>query len=166
VDLDVVVRDLAPRLLRFAFALTRDRDLAEDIAQESLAALVHVWRRGRPPEVPAAFAFAVARRRAVRRLFRRRLLVPLGFVSDHADEGRNPEAQLLDRTGRLALARSLDRLSRRDRQALLMAAAGELTTREGALALAISESAFKMRVHRARLRLAVLMEGPDGTAGP
>jgi RNA polymerase sigma-70 factor, ECF subfamily len=164
VDLDIIVRDLAPRLLRFTFALTRDRDLAEDIAQESLTALIHAWRRGSPPEVPVAFAFAVARRRAARRLFRRRLLVPIGFLSDHADEGRNPEAQLLDRTGRMALVRSLDRLSRRDRQALLMAAAGELTTREGALALGISESAFKMRVHRARLRLAALMEGPNGTA--
>ncbi len=157
-DLEPVVRDLAPRVLRFALALTRDRDLSEDIAQESLAALIQRWRRAGPPESPAAFVFAIARRRAARGLFRRRLLVPIDFLSRHAGNGRDPEAQLIQTAAGQALAQSLDRLPRGDRQALLLSATGEVSTREGALALGISESAFKMRVHRARLRLT----GTDG----
>lgn len=160
-ELEPVLRDLAPRVLRFAFALTRDRDLSEDIAQESLAALIQRWRHRGPPESPAAFVFAVARRRAGRRLFRRRLLVPLDLLSRHAGNGRDPEARLIETTAGLLLVRSLDRLPRKDRQALLLAAAGEVSTREGAIALGISESAFKMRIHRARLRLTSLMEEHD-----
>jgi DNA-directed RNA polymerase specialized sigma24 family protein len=39
VDLDNVVRDLAPRLYRYALGRIGDAGLAEDVAQESLIAL-------------------------------------------------------------------------------------------------------------------------------
>ncbi len=165
-ELEPVLRDLAPRVLRFAIALTRDRDLSEDVAQESLAALIQRWRRGGPPESPAAYVFAVARRRAARRLLRRRLFVPLEFLSRRAGNGRDPEAQFIENAAGQVLAQSLDRLPGSDRQALLLAATGELSTREGALALGISESAYKMRVHRARLRLTALLEEHDDHSRP
>ena len=79
VDLETVVRQLAPGLLRYCAARTRDRGLAEEIAQEALAALVQRWRRHGAPDSPEAFAFAVARRRSMRALLRRRMWVPLEY---------------------------------------------------------------------------------------
>jgi DNA-directed RNA polymerase specialized sigma24 family protein len=43
VTLDAIVADLAPRLLRYCTARTRDAAAAEEIAQESLTALIRHW---------------------------------------------------------------------------------------------------------------------------
>ncbi len=40
VDLENILRELTPGLLRYCMARTRDRNLAEEIAQESLLALI------------------------------------------------------------------------------------------------------------------------------
>jgi len=163
VELDAVVEELAPRLLRFALGLVRDRALAEEAAQEALVALVQRWQRSGPPEVPAAFAFAVARRRASRSLWRRRLLAPLGAWRS-SDE---PATEAIA-TGRLEAAQALAELRRlplRDREALLLVAVGELTMEEAARVLRLSLSAFKMRLHRARKELRSRMENGDGRHG-
>jgi RNA polymerase sigma-70 factor (ECF subfamily) len=52
----------------------------------------------------------------------------------------------------------LKRLPGRDREALLLVAAGELALEDGARLLGISKSALKMRLHRARQRLQSLLE--------
>lgn len=90
-DLDHVLADLAPRLLRYATGRTGDPGLGEEIAQETLTALVQRWRRLGPPDSPEAFVFAIARRRAGRAVLKRRLLLPLSAVAHHADSTRNPE---------------------------------------------------------------------------
>jgi RNA polymerase sigma-70 factor (ECF subfamily) len=59
------------------------------------------------------------------------------------------------------IAAALRRLPARDREALLLAAAGELGTAEAARVVGISSSAYKMRLHRARRRLHELLERPD-----
>ena len=76
VDLDETVGALAPRVLRYAVARLGDRSLAEDVAQESLTALVRAWRNGGPPESAEGFVFAIARRRVGRVIWRRRLWLP------------------------------------------------------------------------------------------
>jgi len=48
-ELEDVVAELAPGLLRYAKARTRSTELAEDVAQEALVALVARWRRFGPP---------------------------------------------------------------------------------------------------------------------
>ena len=55
---------------------------------------------------------------------------------------------------------ALRRLSGKDREALLLAAAGELGLGDTARVLGISLSALKMRIHRARKRLQQLLEVP------
>jgi RNA polymerase sigma factor (sigma-70 family) len=161
VDLETTLRDLAPRLLRYGLARTGDHGLAEEVAQEALSALASRWRRFGPPEAPQAFAFAIARRRAFRAAARRRLLAPLQALSlaranDH-DPGPDPEQRVLQRA---ALARALGAiraLPARDREALLLVAAGSLAYEEAASLLGISVSALKMRVLRARRRLRELL---------
>ncbi len=162
-ELDAVVEDLAPRLLRFTLGLVRDRALAEEAAQEALVALVQRWQRRGPPVVPAAFAFAIARRRALRGFWRQRLLAPLGAWRATAEPTADAVA-----TGRLEAAQALAELRRlpaRDREALLLVAVGELSMEEAARVLRLSLSAFKMRLHRARKQLRARMEDGDGRNG-
>jgi len=158
VDLDGTIRDLAPRVLRYTIARTGDASLAEDVAQESLTALVRHWRRNGPPASAEAFVFAIARRRAVRAVVRQRLWVPIEQILGSHDGAPTPEGQAVARAEHGRLRAALARLPRKDREALLLLSVAELPTAESAMALGLSVSAFKMRVHRARKRLAAELE--------
>jgi RNA polymerase sigma-70 factor (ECF subfamily) len=158
VDLDRVVEDLAPRVLRYALARTRSRTLAEDVAQEALAALVQRWRRLGPPDSPDAFVFAIAARRARRALVRRALMVPLRAAMHHADSGPDPDATTERSVELQRILAALSRLGRRDREALLLSAAGGLQVKEISRITGSSIAAVKMRMHRARKRLRLALE--------
>lgn len=160
VDLDETVGALAPRVFRYAAARLGDRSLAEEVAQDSLTALVRAWRGGGPPDSPEAFVFAIARRRAGRLIWRRRLWLPLDHASGARDTGPTPETQAVSRDQARQVRAALARLPGRDREALLMVALGELSMADAAAALGLSVSAVKMRVHRARARLIALLETP------
>ena len=161
-DLDSVVRELAPRVLRYAVARTGDASLGEDVAQESLAALVRHWRRAGPPESAEAFVFSIARRRAARAAVRRRLWLPLDHVFGSHDGAPDPEAMSVARAEHDRVRAALGRLPRRDREALLLVAVGEMSSAEAATALGLSASALKMRVCRARRRLTAELEDGHG----
>jgi RNA polymerase sigma factor (sigma-70 family) len=163
VDLDDVVRALAPRLIAYALARTGRLEIAEDVAQDALTALVRRWRRAEPPESPAAFVFAIARRRAGRLVARRALFAPLDMLRDVARDEPTVE-QAYERRADLAIVRSaLRALSRADREALLLRSAGELPFEEIAVVMGTSPAAVKMRISRARRRLAALVrERLDG----
>jgi RNA polymerase sigma-70 factor (ECF subfamily) len=158
VDLERTIAELAPRVLRYANARLADPALAEDVAQESLAALVRACRNGGAPDSAEAFVFAIARRRAGRAAWRRRLWVPLELALGTRSEAPSPEARAiaLDESARVRAA--LARLSSRDREAILLVAVGGLAMADAAAALGLSVSAVKMRVSRARARLAALLE--------
>ncbi|MEM7480864.1 MAG: sigma-70 family RNA polymerase sigma factor [Acidobacteriota bacterium] len=152
---------LAPRLLRYCLARTGDAGLAEEAAQDALTALVRRWRRYGPPDNADGFAFAIARRRALRALVRRRLLAPLdalGMAHKCQHPGSNTERAIEQRDELQRTLAALSHLGHRDRESILLAAVGELDTAAAAEALGISSSAFKMRLHRARQRLDTLLE--------
>jgi RNA polymerase sigma-70 factor (ECF subfamily) len=157
VDLEGTIAELAPRVLRYANARLGDPALAEDVAQESLAALVRACRNGGAPRSAEAFVFAVARRRAGRAGWRRRLWAPLELAFGARSDAPSPEARAiaLDESARVRAA--LARLSFRDREAILLVAVGGLSMADAAAALGLKVSAVKMRVSRARTRLAALL---------
>jgi len=162
VDLEETLRDLAPRLLRYGLARSGDIALAEEAAQDGLAALARRWRRSGPPDQAGGFAFAVTRRRLFRALARRRLLAPLAALAN--GHGRHPDAdperQALSRADLERTLAAIRGLPRHEREALLLVAVGELSSDEAAALAGVSRSALKMRVLRARRRLqAILSEG-------
>jgi RNA polymerase sigma-70 factor (ECF subfamily) len=154
--LESTVETLAPALLRFCLGIGGDRTLAEEASQDALAALVDRWRRLGPPESPPAFAFAVARRRLHRALFRRRLLHPLEALGN-GHERKDAEADALRRIELGDVLSAIERLGLRDREALLLVTVGDCNGASAAGILGISEAAFKMRLHRARTRLNELL---------
>ena len=158
VDIESAVRDLAPRLLRYCAARTCDPALAEEIAQDCLAALVQRWRSSGPPDSAEAFVFAVARRRAGRALLRRRLWVPIEGLIGNGDGAPSPESRAIEKNEQKRVLAAVSRLPRIEREALLLIVFGELGTQEAAGVLGISPSALKMRIHRARHSLVTLLE--------
>lgn len=157
-ELEDLVADLAPRVLRYSRGRTHCPHLAEEVAQDALSALVQRWRRRGPPENPTAFVFAIARRRSARALLRRRLMVPLEALLDRPSPAPDPAEKTQRRAAVDEALAALGRLAARDREVLLLVAGGELDLGSIGEILGISGSAVKMRVHRARKRLAKLSE--------
>jgi RNA polymerase sigma-70 factor (ECF subfamily) len=157
-DLDSTVTLLAPKVLRYALARAGNPSIAEDVAQESLVALVRHWRQTGPPESAEAFVFAIARRRAVRAVIRQKLWVPIEHALGRRDGTPGPEARAVSRAEHACIRGALACLPRHEREALLLVALGELSSIAAAAVLGISVSALKMRVHRARKRLAAALE--------
>jgi len=153
-ELETTLSALAPGLLRFCHGATGSRETGEDVAQEAMAALVSRWHRAGPPENPAAFVFAIARRRAALTRFRRLLALPLEALRDGHSPAPGPADRAEGRQELRAALAAVGRLPRGEREALLLVAIGDRTLAEAATILGIGLSAAKMRVHRARLRLA------------
>ena len=159
--LTVTVEALAPGLLRYCLGRSGDAALAEDAAQEALAALVQRWRHRGAPRQPAAFVFAIARRRLGRAQARGRRWLPLTAVPEPT--GAAPALRQVE--SRVALERTLQHLAQLpepEREALLLTLSGGLSTAAAAKVLGVSPSAVKMRVHRARQRLVQRQEKTDG----
>jgi RNA polymerase sigma-70 factor (ECF subfamily) len=157
VELDGALAALAPRVFAYALARTGCRTTAEDVAQDALTALVRHWRRAGSPQSPDAFVFAIARRRAGRAVARRALFAPIDAALDLASGAPTPAELHADRERLRAVRSALRRLTRRDREALLLRAVGELSFSDIAAVTHASPAAVKMRVSRARRTLAKLI---------
>ena len=159
-DLDDTVSALAPRLLAYGLARTACRGIAEDIAQDALTALVRCWRRSGPPASPDAYVFAIAKRRAGRAVIRRALSAPLDALRGVAGDEPDAERRYQRRTEFDAVRVALRGLPRGDREALLLRAVAGLEYTQIATLLHASEAAVKMRISRARRRLAASLPEP------
>jgi len=136
------VAALRDELYRFAVASARDRDVAEDIVQDTM---LRAQRASGEVRDPRAWAFTVALN-LLRSHFRRRRWLPLGAARDIpvADlAGAQAEAE--------AVHRALGRLTPDQRTSLVLHIIGGFTYAEIAQLEGGSESAVKQRVYRARL---------------
>jgi RNA polymerase sigma factor (sigma-70 family) len=157
VTLEAVLLELTPRVLRFCVGYTGDRSLGEDVAQESLAALVRAWRTSGPPDSPDAFVFVVAKRKARRAMLQRRLLLPIDVLFGHRQGGHDPESATIENDKRARMLAAIRRLPRGEREAVLVVIGDGRTLQEAAHTLGISLSAMKMRYSRGRQRLLMLL---------
>lgn len=160
-DLGEALETLAPRLIAYGIARTGSLASAEDVAQEVLLALIRRWQRLGPPSSPAAFVFAIAKRRVRRVLARRALMVPLEVLRGFAAAGPTIEDAYVTRTELRNALCELRALPRRDREALLLRVIGELSYEEVASVCGSSVGAIKMRVSRARRRLTRFKQEPS-----
>ena len=151
---EALYRRFAPDVFRFALYLSADRALAEDITSETF---VRAWTS--PSAIRTAtvkaYLLAIARNLYVEEKRRRGRHTDLpDTLPDGADLARRTGMRdALDRA-----AAELQQVPEGDRTALLMRAEEEMTYEEIAAALGISLAAVKMRIFRARLRLAELKE--------
>ena len=149
----------APDVFRFAFWLSGNRAEAEDLTSETF---LRVWTHTRPLRAATVkgFLFTIARNLYLNRRRRagRQGGNPAPDVPDPAP-GPGRSAQARDE-----LRRALDGLAalpEADRAALLMRAEHGLPYDEIAAALGTTAGAARVRVHRARLKLAARLD-PDG----
>ncbi|MDP9343968.1 MAG: SigE family RNA polymerase sigma factor [Actinomycetota bacterium] len=135
-----------PRAGRLAFVLTRDRELAEDVAQEAFARLITHLPALRDPDAVEAYL-----RRSVVNLCRkhwRRVSRERSFLRREGPVMATRTTAQPDVARRAALASALDRLPYRQRAALVLRFYEDLTERQTARALGCAVGTVKSLVFR------------------
>lgn len=147
------VHRYADRVFRLAYALTGERTRAEDAAQESLYHIAR-WVMGHPDFEPSDAWIYQVTRNAVRDLVRG--LPPPTVSWDETHLGETSEEQ---RVERLDVQWALNQLPTADREVLVLAYYLDLSGRDVAQVLNISETAVRIRLSRARKKFRAIFEG-------
>ena len=159
---EAVWRIESARLIAGVARIVRDVGLAEDLAQEALAAALLQWPENGVPDNPGAWLMTTAKRRGIDRIRRaevhRRKTAELGrevelrgqATADLSDTADDPfDDDLL----RLMFTACHPLLSTDARVALTLRLLGGLTTREIARACLVSEPTVAQRIVRAKRTL-------------
>lgn len=153
VDFHGLYKRYSQDIFRFAFYLSGDSSLAEDITQETF---VRAWVT--PGEVRGgtvkAYLLMIARN-----LYRaewKRAARHVALEDTVADPKPGPEALTLGRAELGTVLAALQTLPETDRAVLLMHAQDDLSHAEIASALGLTVAAVKVRIHRSRIKLKLL----------
>ena len=154
-DLEYIVRQHSPALVRTLTLVVLDRELAADIVQETFLRLYTHWDEATKHPDLVAWLYRVALNRAKdhRRSLARaaRLVERLGNDSSSAQipPRWEPETEFLS---------TLKNLPKRQRAAAALHYVGDLSVPEVARVMGISEGAVNSHLHRARLALKDMLE--------
>ncbi|WP_018156376.1 RNA polymerase sigma factor [Demetria terragena] len=159
-DTAAVWRAESARLIGALTRMTRDLDLAEDLAQDALVSALEQWPANGVPDNPGAWLMTTAKRRAVD-TFRRAdtLRQKLEVLSrDLREEDGMPDLTtqvdaIEDDVLRLIFLTCHPELSPESRAALTLRLVGGLSTAEIARAFLTSESTMGQRISRAKKSL-------------
>jgi RNA polymerase sigma factor (sigma-70 family) len=166
------------RLVGALTRMTRDVELAEDLAQDALLAALEQWPGAGVPTNPAAWLMTTAKRRSIDHLRRaatlRRKVEELGHAQVRGEEEQMPDLDgqvdyIEDDVLRLIFLSCHPSLTPESRAALTLRLVGGLSTGEIARGFLTTESAMGQRISRAKKTLTEaraqfeLPTGPDRT---
>ncbi|HEY6890280.1 MAG TPA: sigma-70 family RNA polymerase sigma factor [Solirubrobacter sp.] len=141
------------RVVAILVGILGDFDLAEDAAQEAFVAAAEVWPRSGEPANPTAWLVTVARRRAIDRIRREKVLaakLPLLLIEEPVV---SEEPNIVDERLELIFTCCHPALSREAQVALTLRALGGLTTEEIAGAFLVAPETMKRRLSRAKAKI-------------
>ncbi|MGZ4663660.1 MAG: RNA polymerase sigma factor, partial [Frankiaceae bacterium] len=161
------------RLVGALTRMTRDVELAEDLAQDALVAALEQWPTTGVPENPIAWLMTIAKRRGIDRFRRadslRRKVAELEHARGEEEEMPDLDAQvdyIEDDVLRLIFLSCHPSLTAESRAALTLRLVGGLTTAEIARGFLVTEATMGQRISRAKKTLSAAhaeFELPTGT---
>lgn len=146
-----------PALRRYARALLRDREAADDLVQDTLERAVSRWRQRRREADLRAWLFSIQHNLFVDGIRRRRRQgpsVPIEEGFDVVATGGDVESRLAVRD----VLACLDRLPEEQRAAILLVGVEELSYGETAFVLGVPVGTVMSRLSRGRERLRQLLD--------
>jgi RNA polymerase sigma-70 factor, ECF subfamily len=144
-------RAYAPDVHRFALFLSGDRALADDLVSETFVRLWHARARVELRTVKP-YLLAITRNLFLDQQRRNRRFTSLDPSS--ADERAGPEDRASARSELRSVLMALQSLPEVDRAAVLLRADENMAYEDIAVVLDITPAAARVKVHRARLKLA------------
>ena len=154
-QLEDLYRKHAPAILRFAWGLSGDRATAEDLVAETFYRLLVKAPR---IETRTALAYLLAITRNAWLTSKRRTNREVPLTDDYTFAANDPDTTLDDRARLDAIRNELQNLPEGERAALLLRVDHDLSYEDIAAALDTTVGAAKVRVHRARVRLASALQ--------
>jgi RNA polymerase sigma factor (sigma-70 family) len=163
------------RLVGALTRMTRDVELAEDLAQDALVAALEQWPTAGLPANPAAWLMTTAKRRGIDHFRRadtlRRKTEELGHAHSRGEEELVPDLEsqvdyIEDDVLRLIFLSCHPALTPESRAALTLRLVGGLTTSEIARGFLAAESAMGQRISRAKKTLTEVRADFDLPTGP
>jgi RNA polymerase sigma-70 factor (ECF subfamily) len=150
-----------PRLFRWLYHLTRDRHLAEDLAQETFLKALANLHRFRAGTNFRAWLFRIGHNALanVHRAARQRAPLP----DDLPARGQMPDEAACSREALRDLATAVEHLPKDFKAALLLRVEEGLSFREIAGVLALTEETARWRVFKARQKLLETVEPEKGS---
>lgn len=162
---DELVRRYQDHLYRYIFHMVRSRDEALELTQDTLLKVLQGLETWRPDAPFRHWLFRIACNTTIDAVRQRKQVqhVPIDEDEDLPDAGMTPEsrAHLSERCRDLETA--LGMLSHEHREVLLLREFEEMSYREIADTLCISEGTVKSRIARARAELVALCEATTET---
>jgi len=152
-----LVKHYWDRLYRWLYHLTHDRHLAEDLVQESFLKAFRALASFRAGTNFQAWLFRIAHN-ALANQRRGSRTVREAFPEQWPATDAGPAEQAMSREAMLQLARSVGRLPSDFRGAFLLRVEEQLSFREIADVLNITEETARWRVFKARQKLMEIME--------
>jgi RNA polymerase sigma-70 factor (ECF subfamily) len=154
----------------YLLRLSGDQSLADQLTGETFYRAMLALDGFRGEASVKTWLLRIARNLFLRRMQREQRTRSLEQIQERgrafaAAAGTNPEAEMLRRERSQAIQRALLSLSESDRSILLLKAQERMLCREIAHVLDISVSAVKVRLYRARRRLAAALHDEGVTIG-
>lgn len=163
-DLSGMLEPRIPALRRFAWALTRDDGVVDDLVQDCLERAINGWHLRRSEGDLKAWLFAILRNRFLgdlRRRKRRGTAVPLDDVAAAPSVAAEQDGRMAVRD----VLTALDALPEEQRSVLLLVGVEDLSYEQAARVLDVPVGTVMSRLSRGRERLRLLLEtGSRGTA--
>jgi RNA polymerase sigma-70 factor, ECF subfamily len=152
---------ISARLYRFCQRLARNRTEGDDYFQETLLRLHRARATYRAEVNPLYWAFAIARSVHLTHLrYGRRRPEAVGAARDaaedfaiSADDRYDPQAQTRAQELAGVMTRTLQRMSEKNRAAYILLREEELSVKDAATTLGITQDAVRQRAHRADVQL-------------
>jgi RNA polymerase sigma factor (sigma-70 family) len=157
-DMRLVVEPLIPALRRYARAQVRDSAMADDLVQDCLERVITRWYQRKAGGDARAWIFTILHNLTLNRLRQTRRRGPHAELED-VDEAQiaRPATQEEGLHFQQVL-RALHSLPEEQRSVMLLVAVEDLSYADAARVLDIPVGTVMSRLHRARERLACLMD--------
>jgi len=158
-DLIKQIDPLIPALRRYARALLRDADLADDLVQDCLERVIGQWSQRRESDKPRQWAFAILHNLAIDSM-RRRERQGVHLAIDDVDENEMAvPGRQEDGLRHEDLLRALEVLPPDQRSVVLLVSVEDMTYAQAAKTLGIPLGTVMSRLSRGRERLQKVLDG-------
>src|SRR3954470_15131094 len=150
-----LLEEQIPALRRYAFALVRDHDVADDLVQDSLERALSRWYSRHPEGDLRAWLFTILRNlyiTAYRTRKRRDVWATIDEAQSSFEPGQEAGLQARD------VLTAIDQLPEEQKSLLLLISVEDLSYEQAARVLAIPVGTVMSRLSRARQRLRTVME--------
>ncbi|MGJ7557676.1 sigma-70 family RNA polymerase sigma factor [Variovorax sp. RB2P76] len=160
-DLLLLVEPMIPALRRYARALLRDRESADELVQDCLERVISRWGQRREADDTRQWVFAILHNLAMNRI-RQQTRRGLHVAVEDIDEAElSTPAQQEHRVTHHELMRALDLLHEDQRAVLLLVAVEDMSYAQAAATLDIPIGTVMSRLARARQRVHRMLDGVD-----